>query len=454
MNTLEKNLRIGIFFDGTGNNAQNALKRTNTSLSDKQKGSYQISPTNIYRLFKNYIQTNKQHTKAFYIEGIGTLDHCDDSMTSAATGHDIWEGYSANAKTQKAFESIFSYLEELAIKNYNNPLDITITIDLFGFSRGAALARNFANEIIVKKQIFNQILLSEGHKLTDLNIGFIGLFDTVESIKLSPLNISLNKVQAQGIFHLTALHECRENFPLTSIFTTKNQYANAHRKGAGFHTTKDYFELRVPGAHSDIGGGYNKSENEVKTINLKATYTEKGARQDAQQIREDNPDFQSILDQLHFEFEVKSAGYNTISLRANVNGQLQYVYGQLMLKVAQDYGVPFDNNLYCKNHLIPNDLINFSNILEKQKDQLLAKQAVTIDFDKNVVNFDAILKKYVHISVSTRTVFGKEDSTKQKQIPEPLLKQTVSSNASSTISTKHLMVNRPTPNWQREIKFI
>lgn len=453
--TRKKELRIGLFFDGTGNNAQNALKRT-TSECSLPNGSYAISPTNIYRLFKNYTQNGTDQTKAIYIEGIGTLDHCDDSKAASASGHDIWEGYSANAKTQRAFESLYSYLEELAIKNYLEPLDVSITLDLFGFSRGASLARNFANVALANEAVFKRILQNEGHILSNLTLGFIGLFDTVESIKLSPLNLSLANVKAEGIFHLTALHECRENFPLTSIFTTADQYANAHKKGAGYHTDplKNYFELRVPGAHSDIGGGYNASENEVRTINLNATYTKGGAMADAEKIIKDNPNFKSLLNNLAFEFEKKSLGYNTISRRNPVQGHLQYVYGHLMLEIAQKFNVPFNTALFEEKHPIPVDLKAFSTEIKKQSEQLLTKQRITEELEQKVANLDEVLKKYVHISVSTRTFFGSEDTKESTENPEPLLQKTLQSSVRFSTPTKHLMVHRPTPNWQREINFV
>ncbi|WP_434223394.1 hypothetical protein [Xenorhabdus bakwenae] len=48
---------------------------------------------------------------------------------------------------------------------------------------------------------------------------------------------------AEHIFHITAMNECRYNFSSNSI-------------------KPDYPELIFPGAHSDIGGGYNPTETE------------------------------------------------------------------------------------------------------------------------------------------------------------------------------------------------
>lgn len=453
MDLIERKIRIGIFFDGTGNNAQNAIKREFSSEKLGKSSSYLISQTNIYRLFKNYVQNSSDEVKAIYIEGIGTLDHFEDSTASSATGYDIWEGYSAHAKTQKAFENLCRFLEELAIKSYKDKITLSLILDLFGFSRGAALARNFANYIVEKKVVLERILQQEGHVFKNLEIGFMGLFDTVESIQLSSLNLSLSNVTPSGVFHITALHECRENFPLTSIFETKEEYANAHVKGSGYHQTKNHFELRVPGAHSDVGGGYNETENEVRTINMNATYRVSGAMSDAEQILKDNPDFKSLLYNLSYEFETKSLGYNTISRRKEVKGHLQYVYGNLMLEVAQQFGVPFNDADFEQLYSIPADLKGFSSIIKKQKQQLLNKERIATELEKDLPQLDSVLKNYVHISVSTRTILGKEDIEEREDIPKPLLKKTLSSTSAFTNPTQHLIINRPANKWQRMIKF-
>lgn len=344
-------------------------------------------------------------------------------------------------------------MEELAIKSYKDKITLSLILDLFGFSRGAALARNFANYIVEKKVVLERILQQEGHVFKNLEIGFMGLFDTVESIQLSSLNLSLSNVTPSGVFHITALHECRENFPLTSIFETKEEYANAHVKGSGYHQTKNHFELRVPGAHSDVGGGYNETENEVRTINMNATYRVSGAMSDAEQILKDNPDFKSLLYNLSYEFETKSLGYNTISRRKEVKGHLQYVYGNLMLEVAQQFGVPFNDADFEQLYSIPADLKGFSSIIKKQKQQLLNKERIATELEKDLPQLDSVLKNYVHISVSTRTILGKEDIEEREDIPKPLLKKTLSSTSAFTNPTQHLIINRPANKWQRMIKF-
>ncbi|MCR9247692.1 MAG: DUF2235 domain-containing protein [bacterium] len=112
---------------------------------------------------------------------------------------------------------------------------------VFGFSRGAALARRFA-AIVRKKSRFD-----------DLNVQFLGAFDTVASIGKPNLDED-DKPVSDVVFedrkispaikqalHLVALDERRKAFMPTLM--------NAEERVT---------EVWLPGAHSDIGGGYRQ----------------------------------------------------------------------------------------------------------------------------------------------------------------------------------------------------
>jgi hypothetical protein len=126
--------------------------------------------------------------------------------------------------------------------------------DIFGFSRGAAAARHFANRIQDKDRVIaNAIRYGMGEvNYVGAPAGktrFIGIFDTVAAIGtpqngLNPhtantgeVNIMLRPGVAEKVFHITAQNECRFNFALNSVQPA-------------------WPELALPGAHSDIGGGY------------------------------------------------------------------------------------------------------------------------------------------------------------------------------------------------------
>ncbi|MEE3642120.1 MULTISPECIES: T6SS phospholipase effector Tle1-like catalytic domain-containing protein [unclassified Brenneria] len=80
----------------------------------------------------------------------------------------------------------------------------------------------------------------------DVRIAFVGLFDTVKSSYHPRVNIRLRDDSAERVVHLTALDEVRKHFPLSRITPT----------AIGTSIPSHFTELALPGAHSDIGGGY------------------------------------------------------------------------------------------------------------------------------------------------------------------------------------------------------
>lgn len=132
----------------------------------------------------------------------------------------------------------------------------SLTVSVFGFSRGAAEAAAFC-------QIFDRLL--DGGKLAGIatEIQFLGLFDLVASVggsssvsRTMPLPDAwfdghwdwaneILKPKAGCVkrcLHLIATHEMRMNFPVTQI------------EGEGVD------EIYVPGSHSNVGGGYGPGE--------------------------------------------------------------------------------------------------------------------------------------------------------------------------------------------------
>lgn len=285
----EITLTIGVFFDGTGNNANNSgarqaacsgehfgmndaeatsgleqCLRLNQGVSGTAAGSYLGYYSNVYWLNTLYSPDVMPDTGtgqyAIYIEGIGTEDGTGDSTYGMGTGR----GDSGVVrKTDKAVAILAA-----AIKGYFNRHAAARTcvikelqFDIFGFSRGAAAARHFANRIFSQdRTIISAIKIGLGDVEFSGTPGgktrFLGIFDTVAAIGtpvngLNPhsadtgeVNLMLRPGVAEKVFHITAQHECRFNFALNSV------------KPA-------WPELALPGAHSDIGGGYNPEEREA-----------------------------------------------------------------------------------------------------------------------------------------------------------------------------------------------
>jgi uncharacterized protein (DUF2235 family) len=107
------------------------------------------------------------------------------------------------------------------------------SIHVIGFSRGAALALSFANEV--------------AHKYRDLTIGFIGLWDVVGQFGLPGKNVNAGHDlrpprNAERICHAMALDESRLLFPLTRL----------SKPGV---SDPRITEVWFRGVHSDVGGG-------------------------------------------------------------------------------------------------------------------------------------------------------------------------------------------------------
>jgi hypothetical protein len=134
----------------------------------------------------------------------------------------------------------------------------TIYISIFGFSRGATMARVFANWLQTLCRLDAQLCGAKRMSLGGFPVefDFLGIFDTVASVGAgntvasqnghgawADAEDSLRIPSGMKCLHLVAAHELRRSFPLDSI--SVNGAVPAGCK-----------EVVVPGVHSDIGGGY------------------------------------------------------------------------------------------------------------------------------------------------------------------------------------------------------
>ncbi len=236
----------------------------------------------------------------FYIEGIGTSFGEDDDIPGGAIGSGP-RGVNSRAKDGKnEVIKIVRAIIEKVHKNHEKRVTISeLKIDIFGFSRGAAAARHFANLLLkdntdwILFPIFFksrppilEIFSSKKSEKFDgvisaINFGFAGLFDTVSSVALMAvlgerdnfwwLNLKMPKPPFIGFLHLCALDEFRKNFPLTLAKTW----------GVG--------EYLIPGAHADIGGSYEDIEAEDKPISSVITWKVDLKSPPTKSDYEDNP---------------------------------------------------------------------------------------------------------------------------------------------------------------------
>jgi hypothetical protein len=156
------------------------------------------------------------------------------------------------AKVNKGVGQLAGVLTEILTIDKDTYVE-QITLDVFGFSRGAAAARHFVSLLRNERPLAARL----GAPRAKVVIKFVGVFDTVSSYgvglsfgsSVAELGLALGGVP-QKVVHLTAGDECRENFSLTDISSSL---------GSGY-------ELTLPGVHSDVGGGYGEVEDETRTF--------------------------------------------------------------------------------------------------------------------------------------------------------------------------------------------
>lgn len=237
-------LRIGVFFDGTGNNDDNDSKFSNVKyLYDMYLGDDE-----------SLIQ-KKYNLRKFYQRGVGS--HEDDSFTEAGMGT------GGGKRFNNVIFNIEDYISTYRDKGYDGHLPQTILIDVFGFSRGAAMARHFVNCIKQNYFDFKDPDINKAFSNSNINIGFLGVFDTVGSFGIAGDNIDdgysfyidpswiVNKA-----VHIYALNEYRWGFDLQALFQQQDTNYPIDI------VDEKLIEIGLPGVHSDIGGGYIMNELE------------------------------------------------------------------------------------------------------------------------------------------------------------------------------------------------
>jgi RHS repeat-associated protein len=218
----------GYFFDGTWND-QAKMK----------------NPTNVSKLRKLYAG------RAFYIPGVGTRWYSKylGGLTGAGAQLRIYDLY------------------DRLVEAYNRG---DTAIDIFGFSRGAATAVDFANFIrergipdlasAYQKPVGDGATVTRYRRYFHPTVRFLGLFDVVGSFGMpgdesDPGHDLRRPSNVKVIRHATSRNERRYLFPLTSMLDAPNE------------GPRNVVERAFRGAHSDVGGGYDDN-NELSKVPL------------------------------------------------------------------------------------------------------------------------------------------------------------------------------------------
>ncbi|PLZ02363.1 hypothetical protein CY652_11565 [Burkholderia sp. WAC0059] len=235
--TCEQQPWFSFFFDGTGNS-----RRLDKS---KQKMS------TIARLFEGHAGGESVLVVPFYYAGVGTpLDASDPGWWEKIRDSEALGGGVALGSDVRLVKAESDFRQALRANHKVTRIDVAV----FGFSRGAALARAFVNRLLKKCEMKNGVPCWPCQTALDgesapLHFRFLGLFDTVESVGLPAHDLDSGMLmhvpdQVERCLHIAAGHELRACFPLTPV----------RDRGASRE------QLVWPGVHSDIGGGYRPGE--------------------------------------------------------------------------------------------------------------------------------------------------------------------------------------------------
>ncbi len=449
-------LRIGVFFDGTGNNMENTLATEQCRTEDKSQHpqevldniqqlcneygykdttgdgvfnfipdtSYGNALSNVAKLKGSYRDdsalpldpTTEHVTFALYVDGIGTTAGIKDNFWGLASGE---RATGVVTRVNQSGAMLDSNIALFARQNDQIVID-RIEFDVFGFSRGAAAARHFVNEVnkpgagAVGKAMANiQPWLNESFEWGQATgVNFVGLFDTVAGI-MSPsrgdfdpgnqanngVNLYLPPGCAKKVVHITAADERRHNFSLNRVH-------------------ESHFEVEVPGVHSDIGGGYHPITQESLLVDkprvvyrgqvsssLSATQQWRDRNEARHNLERQGLPGEGVLEPR--ERRVSSPNGPTrnrphtilyLGMRRRVHGDLSKVSLTVMHELAKSAGVEL-RDLLEEDTVFPSDL---KPIAKKIIRSALAGQSAKLSDGE----IKLLTAKYIHMSANWTTTKG------------------------------------------------
>ncbi|SDZ55094.1 DUF2235 domain-containing protein [Pseudomonas sp. NFIX28] len=443
-------LRIGVFFDGTGNNASNSamgqvcgaqhpIEAKDLDGSCKPymrdpESSYGNDVSNVKRLRELYYSPQKAEGeglqrrayRSIYVEGIGTRTGEKDSLITSGTGRG---DTGISGCVQRAFREIEERIVFFFEQNPESEIS-SLTFDAFGFSRGAAAARHFANEVVRWLGPLELILHSHSDAFcpsfnrqygNDVDMGFIGLFDTVPSVAglsnlgnvrsaIAPgIKLHLDRRYFRSVVQLVARDEYRANFALSRV-------------------KPDHLEIALPGAHSDIGGGYLDEAQECVLVSpmqalevpINTDVTQTSIYREAVQARKRwlsegwpaqwleivTPEPlllpQDSQDRLGLQ---KKRVYAGVQLKRPMSNRLSRVYLHVMYELAKENGVRFNViDEQDPDYAIPLEL------------QALCDRFVAGDYSTTPTEETMLKLRYIHLSAHWNHPLSKQDGGSLKVV--------------------------------------
>ena len=201
--------------------------------------------SNVYKFYLAYDTT--QNGPKWYMNGVGRPDPDSGIGTGLLYSAivDAGNAYTARDRVNYMLKQFDNYMNTTSFDQGE-----VVNIDIVGFSRGAAMARDFANRIVNKTDpagYYHYTKIINGQKRClkqKVDFRFMGLWDTVAQFGLNGAGNGLWQLaipdEFQHVYQAVALNEHRSLFPSESI-------------GKGV-------QRGFIGSHADIGGSYGTGD--------------------------------------------------------------------------------------------------------------------------------------------------------------------------------------------------
>lgn len=243
-------------FDGTGN----------SRLRDPPENHTNIAA--IHQQLQDRIDGDEHATGgsalgAGYVEGVGTQGGLDGTI-------DLISGRTYQARLEEMY---LQFARQAKIWLDANPA-VDIRLASIGFSRGAEQAAGFSR-LVEERGI-------QDPTGADVERGRDGLIERVEFTR-PPLREPGTVVQAIGLFDPVGTGVPREHdrrpaasvvsgFQLTAEHERRNLFQGTRVSDMGATFDGRFLNVLVPGAHSDVGGGYRQNGLSIRSGNLMVDY--------------------------------------------------------------------------------------------------------------------------------------------------------------------------------------
>ena len=241
--------------------------------------------------------------KSFYYSGVGTYGNFFRRILNS-----IFAPEHIFSDVKKILDNAVRDLKE----NYSDNCSVTV----FGFSRGAAIARRFA------------AVAKERSGIPNLSIDFMGVFETVACIQGTDLSVKTkpasdvvfeNNLMSEDVkkaAHILALDEDRVAFQPT-LFN---------------HDPDRVFEFWMPGNHVDIGGGSWNSG--VSNWSLSCMISCASKHVNIKFLDDDSVNY-SKLNHVDVNGNYVEIGRDDLDTQVNLKDRLHYTHRNLTKKLTQ-----------------------------------------------------------------------------------------------------------------------